>query len=30
MSIWEAIELLNGVVDESDPDADFPQVLKVL
>jgi inositol oxygenase len=27
MSIWEAVELLNDVKDESDPDNDLPQIL---
>ncbi|GAM22974.1 hypothetical protein SAMD00019534_061490 [Acytostelium subglobosum LB1] len=26
MSIWEAAELLNTIVDESDPDSDIPQI----
>jgi len=27
MSVWEAVELLNSVKDESDPDNDLPQIL---
>ena len=26
MGIWEAAELLNSIVDESDPDVDTPQI----
>lgn len=26
MGIWEAAELLNNIVDESDPDVDTPQI----
>jgi len=26
MTVWEAIEKLDQVIDESDPDADFPQI----
>lgn len=30
LSIWEAAELLNSIVDESDPDADTPQINHLL
>lgn len=30
MSIWECCELLNNVVDESDPDLDEPQIMHLL
>lgn len=30
MSIWEAAELLNNIVDESDPDSDIPQINHLL
>lgn len=30
MSIWECCELLNDVVDESDPDLDEPQIEHLL
>jgi inositol oxygenase len=30
MSIWECCELLNEVVDESDPDLDEPQIQHLL
>ncbi|RZR91426.1 hypothetical protein BHM03_00019541 [Ensete ventricosum] len=30
MSIWDCIELLNGIVDESDPDLDEPQIEHLL
>ncbi|XP_024444664.1 inositol oxygenase 2 isoform X3 [Populus trichocarpa] len=30
MSIWECCELLNDVVDESDPDLDEPQIMHLL
>lgn len=30
MSIWECCELLNDVVDESDPDLDEPQIQHLL
>lgn len=30
MSIWECCELLNNVVDESDPDLDEPQIQHLL
>jgi len=30
LSIWEAAELLNKIVDESDPDADTPQINHLL
>lgn len=30
MSIWECCELLNEVVDESDPDLDVPQIEHLL
>lgn len=30
MSIWECCELLNQVVDESDPDLDEPQIQHLL
>lgn len=30
MSIWECCELLNQVVDESDPDIDEPQIEHLL
>ena len=30
MSIWEAIELLDSFVDESDPDIDEPQIQHLL
>lgn len=30
MSIWECCELLNEVVDESDPDLDEPQIEHLL
>ena len=30
MSIWECCELLNSVVDESDPDLDEPQIQHLL
>ena len=30
MSIWEAIELLDSFVDESDPDLDEPQIQHLL
>lgn len=30
MSIWECCELLNNVVDESDPDLDEPQIEHLL
>lgn len=30
MSIWECCELLNTVVDESDPDLDEPQIEHLL
>jgi len=30
MSIWEAISKLDDLVDESDPDADFPQIYHAL
>lgn len=30
MSIWECCELLNEVVDESDPDLDEPQIMHLL
>lgn len=30
MSIWECCELLNEVVDDSDPDLDEPQIMHLL
>jgi inositol oxygenase len=30
LSIWEAAELLNNIVDESDPDVDIPQIHHLL
>jgi Myo-inositol oxygenase len=30
LSVWEAAELLNNIVDESDPDADTPQINHLL
>jgi len=30
MSVWEAIEKLNRVIDDTDPDADFPQIFHAL
>ncbi|EFA78687.1 inositol oxygenase [Heterostelium album PN500] len=30
MSVWEAAELLNTIVDESDPDSDIPQINHLL
>ncbi|CAN1164894.1 Inositol oxygenase 2 [Linum perenne] len=30
MSIWECCELLNNIVDESDPDLDEPQIMHLL
>nr|CAB3503385.1 unnamed protein product [Digitaria exilis] len=30
MSIWECIELLNGFIDDSDPDLDMPQIEHLL
>jgi len=30
MSIWEASEMLNDIIDESDPDADIPQIYHAL
>ena len=30
MSIWESCELLNEIVDESDPDLDEPQIEHLL
>jgi inositol oxygenase len=30
MSVWEACELLNELVDESDPDLDEPQIEHLL
>lgn len=30
LSIWEAAEMLNNIVDESDPDADTPQIHHLL
>lgn len=30
MSVWDACELLNGMVDESDPDLDEPQIEHLL
>lgn len=30
MTIWEAIEKLNNIIDESDPDLDLPQIIHAL
>jgi len=30
MTIWEAVELLNNLVDESDPDTEYPQIMHLL
>lgn len=30
MGVWEALEVLNGLVDESDPDTELPQTVHAL
>ena len=30
MGVWEALELLNEVVDDSDPDTSWPQIVHAL